>query len=155
MPDPSRLETTVRTYENTLYRAALAVLADPEEARDAVQDAFVALLTKAPAFESPDHEKAWLLRVTVNACKDRLRAQRRHPVLPLLETYPAATPQEHTALESVLALPPKERWAVHLFYYEGYSTREIASITGEREGTVRSRLSRARARLRDLIKESL
>lgn len=107
MPDPSRLEEIVRTHENTLYRTALAVLADPEEARDAVQDAFLALLTKDPAFEGPEHQRAWLLRVTVNACKDRLRAQRRHPTLPLLESYPAAVPEEQSALEAVLALPPK------------------------------------------------
>lgn len=155
MPDPSRLEEIVRTHENTLYRAALAVLADPEEARDAVQDAFLALLTKDPEFESPEHQRAWLLRVTVNACKDRLRAQRRHPTLPLLETYPAAVPEEQSALEAVLALPPRERAVVHLFYYEGYATREIAAITGQREGTVRSRLSRARVHLRDLLKESI
>lgn len=155
MTDPSRLETMVLQYENTLYRAALAVLADPEEARDAVQDAFLALLTKAPDFQSPGHEKAWLLRVTVNGCKDRLRARNRHPLLPLLDTYPAASPEEETAAQAVLSLPPKERAAVHLFYYEGYQTAEIAALTGEREGTVRSRLSRARAKLRALLKEDL
>lgn len=70
---------------------------------------------------------------------------------PLLDTYPAAAPEEQTALEAVLSLPPKERAAVHLYYYEGYQTTEIAAITGEAEGTIRSRLSRARAKLRGLL----
>lgn len=155
MPNTDRLEETVLQYENTLYRAALSALGDPEEARDAVQNAFLALLERVPVFESPEHEKAWLLRVTINACRDRLRALRRHPTLPLLETYPAHEPAEETALEAVLALPPKERLCVHLFYYEGYKTHEIADMLGEREGTVRSRLSRARVRLRSRLEETI
>ena len=151
--DPNRLEEIVTKYENTLYRAALAVLGDVQEAEDAVQDAFLKYLEKAPAFESCEHEKAWLLWVTVNGCKSRLRSPWRARTAPLLESYPAASPQEHEALEAVLALPPRERAAVHLFYYEGYRTAEIAAMTGEPEGTVRSRLSRARVRLRGLLAE--
>lgn len=149
--DAERLEQAVDQYENTLYRTALAILADAQEAEDTVQDVFLKYLEKAPAFESAGHEKAWLIRVTVNGCRSRLRAPWRRRSVPLLETYPAAGAEEQGMLELVLALPPKDRAAVHLFYYEGYKTAEIAAMTGEAEGTVRSRLSRARQKLRKLL----
>ena len=150
MTDHSRLEFLVNTYEDTLYRAALAILGDVCEAEDAVQDAFLRCWEKAPEFDSPEHAKAWLLRVLVNGCRSRLRSPWRRSV-PLEEWVPAPAPEESVALEAVLALPPKERTAVHLFYYEGYSTEEIAALTGAAEGTVRSRLSRARVRLKHLL----
>lgn len=153
MMDPNRLEETVKTYENALYRTALAILGDAQEAQDAVQDAFLRYLEKAPDFDSPEHEKAWLLRVTVNGCKSRLRSPWRRRRSPLLESFPAATAEEQGVMEAVQALPAKDRAAIHLFYYEGYQAAEIAAMTGEAEGTVRSRLSRARAKLRRLLGE--
>ena len=138
MDGPNRLEDLVNTYETTLYRAALAILGDAHEAEDAVQDAFLRCLEKAPDFESPAHARAWLLRVTVNGCKSRLRAPWRRRTAPLLDAYPAAAPEEGTVL--------------HLYYYEGYQTAEIAALTGLREGSVRSRLTRARTRLRQVLK---
>ena len=153
--DPNRLETLIYTHQNTLYRAALAILGDAHEAEDAVQDAFLRCLEKDPCFGSPAHEKAWLLRVTVNGCKSRLRAPWRRRTAPLLDTYPAAGPEEESLLESIMALPAKDRAVLHLYYYEGYQTAEIAEMTGWREGTVRSRLSRARAKLGDLLKGEL
>lgn len=152
MIDSDRLETIVNSYENTLYRAALAILGDRCEAEDAVQDALLKYLEKAPEFESAAHERSWLLRVLVNGCKSRMRSPWRRRTAPLLDTYPAAGPEEREVLDAVQALPAKERAVVHLYYYEGYKTAEIAQLTKEREGTVRSRLSRARARLRKLLK---
>ncbi len=150
--DPNRLEALIHTHENTLYRAALAILGDAHEAEDAVQDAFLRCLEKGPAFESPAHEKAWLLRVTVNGCKSRLRSPWRRHTAPLLDTYPAAGPEEQSLLEAIGALPAKDRAVLHLYYYEGYQTAEIAAMTSWREGTVRSRLTRARAKLGALLK---
>ena len=150
--DPNRLETLIQTHQNTLYRAALAILGDAHEAQDAVQDAFLRCLERGPEFESPAHEKAWLLRVTVNGCKSRLRAPWRRRTAPLLDTCPAAGPEEEGLLETIMALPARDRAVLHLYYYEGYQTAEIAAMTGWREGTVRSRLSRARARLGALLK---
>lgn len=149
--EAGRLEELVLYYENTLYRTALAILADAHEAEDAVQDTFLKLMEKAPALEGPEHEKAWLIRVTVNGCKSRLRSPWRKRSAPLLDTYPAADETERETVEELLALPPKDRAAVHLFYYEGYQTAEIARMTGEPEGTVRSRLSRARGKLKKLL----
>ena len=152
MTESNRLETVIRTYENTLYRAALAILGDPQEAEDVVQDTFLRLWEKAPIFESPAHERAWLLKVAVNGCKSRLRAPWRRRTAPLLDSYPAADPEEQALMEVIQSLPPKDRSVLHLYYYEGYQTAEIAAMTGWREGTVRSRLARARDRLRDLLK---
>ena len=162
----NRLEELVTRYENTLFRTALAILGDVPEAEDAVQDAFVRYLEKRPAFRDAGHERAWLLKVTANGCKSRLRARRRHPWVELLDVYPApdgdsrevlelpaAMPTDHReVLEAVLALPPKQRAAVHLHYYEGYTTDEIAAILGQRPGTVRSHLSRARQALKEQLK---
>lgn len=152
MTDHSRLEFLVNTYEDTLYRAALAILGDVHEAQDAVQDAFLRCWERAPEFEGPAHARAWLLRVLVNGCRSRLRSPWRRRTAPLLESYPAADPEERGTLEAIQALPAKERAVLHLYYYEGYKTAEIAQLTGEREGTVRSRLSRARGKLKDLLK---
>lgn len=150
--ESNRLETLLFQYENTLYRAALAILGDAHEAEDAVQDAFLRCLEKDPDFESPAHEKAWLLRVTVNGCKSRLRSPWRRRTAPLLDTYPAAGPEEQSLMETIGKLPAKDRAVLHLYYYEGYQTAEIAEMTGWREGTVRSRLTRARAKLGALLK---
>ncbi|HIZ94285.1 RNA polymerase sigma factor [Flavonifractor sp. An112] len=150
--DPNRLEALIQIHQNTLYRAALAILGDAHEAEDAVQDAFLRCLEKGPEFESPAHEKAWLLRVTVNGCKSRLRSPWRRRTAPLLDTYPAAGPEEQSLMEAIGALPARDRAVLHLYYYEGYQTAEIAEMTGWREGTVRSRLTRARAKLGDLLK---
>ncbi|MBM6886036.1 RNA polymerase sigma factor [Pseudoflavonifractor phocaeensis] len=152
MTQSNRLEDVIPAYENTLYRAALAILGDPQEAEDVVQEAFLRLWEKDPAFESPAHQRSWLLKVTVNGCKSRLRSPWRRRTAPLLESYPAADPEEQAVLEVIQSLPPKDRAALHLYYYEGYQTAEIAAMTGWREGTVRSRLARARDKLRELLK---
>lgn len=153
MPKSSRpvdWEQLVTTHENRLYRAALAILGSPQEAEDAVQDAFIKYLEKAP--KELEHPGAWLMRVLVNGCKSRLRAPGRRN-LPLLEELSAPGPEEREELEELFSLPPKDRAVIHLFHYEGYSTAEIAAITGEKEGTVRSRLSRARGKLKKLLEE--
>ena len=145
---PVDWEALVTHNETRLYRAALAILGDPQEAEDAVQDAFVRYLEKAPA--DLDNSSAWLMRVLVNGCKSRLRLAWRR-VGPLPEMLPTPGPEERQELEELFALPPEDRVVIHLRYYEGYSTDEIAQILGCRPGTVRSRLSRARDRLRKLI----
>lgn len=148
---PVDWETFVTQQGNRLYRAALALLGDPQEAEDAVQDAFLRYLERAPGdLENPG---AWLTRVLVNGCKSRLRlAWRRAGPLP--ETLPAPDPEERQELEELFSLPPEDRAVIHLHYYEGYSTGEIARMLGLRPGTVRSRLSRAREKLRKLLSKA-
>ncbi len=145
---PADREALITENETRLYRAALAILGDPQEAEDAVQDAFVRYLEKAPA--DLEHPSAWLMRVLVNGCKSRLRLAWRR-VGPLPETLPAPGPEEREELEELFSLPPEDRAVIHLHYYEGWSTDEIARMLGQRPGTVRSRLSRAREKLRKLL----
>ena len=147
---PVDWEKLVTDNQNRLYRAALAILGDSQEAEDAVQDAFVKFLEKAP--DQLEHPGAWLMRVLVNGCKSRLRLRWRQTV-PLPDTLPAPGPEERRELEELFALPPEDRAVIHLFYYEGYATDEIARITGRRPGTVRARLTRARQKLRKLLEE--
>lgn len=152
MEKSNRLEELISKYERTLFRAALAILGDAPEAEDAVQDAFLRYLEKQPDFPDEGRERAWFLKVTANGCKSRLRARTRRPVLRLTEEIPAPEVGGCAVVEAVLGLKEKERAVVHLYYYEGYSTDEIAAILGERPGTVRSRLSRARSALREMLK---
>ena len=152
MTHSNRLEELVNKHENTLFRAALAILGDVHGAEDAVQDAFLRYLEKRPELRDETHEKAWLLKVTANLCKSALRAQKRHPAVELLDVYPAPDNDTRELVEAVLTLPANQRAAVHLFYYEGYSTEEIAAILGQRPGTVRSHLSRGREALRQKLK---
>ena len=133
---PVDWETLVTENENRLYRAALAILGDRQEAQDAVQDAFLRYLEKAP--ERLDDPAAWLMRVLVNRCRDICRRSRRRGTVPLLQELPVPGPEERQELEELYALPPPDRAVIHLRYCEGRSTAEIARILGVREGTVRS-----------------
>ena len=147
---PVDWETLVTQNENRLYRTALTILGDPQEAEDAVQDAFVRFLEYRPEdLESPG---AWLMRVLVNGCKSRLRLAWRR-VGPLPDTLSAPGPEEQEELEELFSLPLEDRVVIHLHYYEGWTTDEIARMLGQRPGTVRSRLSRARERLRKLLEK--
>ena len=154
MDHSDRLEELVDRHEDTLFRAALAILGDVQEAEDAVQDTFLRYLEKRPELRDGDHEKAWLLKVTANRCKSILRTRRRRPTVELLDIYPV--PEEggsRELMEAILTLPANQRSAVHLHYYEGYTSEEIGAILGQRPGTVRSHLSRARDALRRYLLE--
>ena len=148
MENSNRLEELVTKHENTLFRAALAILGDAQEAEDAVQETFLRYLEKRPELRDGDHEKAWLLKVTANRCKSVLRMRKRHPAVELLDVYPAPDRSCRELMEAILSLPANQRAAVHLHYYEGYTSEEIGVILGQRPGTVRSHLSRARDALR-------
>ena len=152
MEHSNQLEELAARHENTLFRAALAILGDVHGAEDAVQETFLRYLEKRPELRDEQHEKAWLLKVTANLCKSALRAQKRHPTVELLDVYPAPDRDGRELVEAVLELPANQRAAIHLHYYEGYSTEEIAAILGQRPGTVRSHLSRGREALRQKLK---
>lgn len=138
----------LQTYGDMLYRTAWLLLGNPHDVQDALQEVLLRYLEKAPAFVSPDHEKAWLLRVTTNCCKDSLRARRRHShadLEPLRECLPA---RESRHLQELYALPAKWKTVLILHYFEGYSVKEIAGILGLTENAVKKRLQRARDALR-------
>jgi len=145
------MEAIIKKHENKLYRTALAIIGCKADAEDIVQDVFIKLFEKQQNFESTAHEAAWLIRVTVNLCKNRLRSHWWKRTVPLLDTYPAQNNEQQDIMQTILTLPSKYRGIIHLFYYEGYSTKEIAEITEQKESTVRQQLTRARRMLKDFL----
>ena len=145
------VEEIVKRNEDKLFRTAIAIMGGKADAEDIVQDVFVKLFEKQPHFESMEHETAWLIRVAVNQCKSRLRSHWWKKNVPLLDIYPAQTSEQQNIMETVLSLPIKYRIVIHLFYYEGYSTKEIAKITEQKESTAREQLTRARRMLKAFL----
>ena len=143
--DRAEAERLVYTYSDLILRLSYTYLKSTHDAEDICQNVLLKLLTDGREFESPAHE----IRTTANACKDELRAFRRRNA-PLDTAYSAAAPEppDSSVLDAVMALPEKYREAVYLFYYEGYSVREIASLLGRSEAAVSAHLSRGRNKLR-------
>ena len=146
----------VEVHGQAVYRLAYARTGSREDAEDITQETFLRLVRAAPVFRDEAHCRAWLLHVAMNCTRSLFRRPWRRRDLPLEEAANAAAPEGERGdvLEAVLALPPRDRAAVHLYYYEGYSTPEISAMTGQSEGTVRSRLSRARQKLKALLADA-
>lgn len=145
-------EQLIYDYGNTVYRLAYAQTRSQHDADDIFQEVFLRVAQNRPVFDSESHEQAWILRVTLNCLKSHWRAAWRRHDVPLDERIPFPAPEERALDKALRQLSPKYRAAVHLFYYEGYSAEEIAHMTGEKPSTIRTRLTRARAQLRDLLK---
>lgn len=148
-------ELVMRQHGSAILRLAYSYLREMGEAEDVLQDTLLRYLQKAPRFASAAHEKAWLLRVAANLSKNRLSYRQRHPQQELDENLPIpeSNGEESLVWECVHVLPVAYREVVHLYYYEEYTTREIAGILDRREATVRSQLFRAREKLRQMLKE--
>ena len=142
-----------RAYAPAIYRLAYARTGSRADAEDIMQEVFVRLLRARPDFADREHARAWLLRVAANCANDWFRAPWRRREGPLTDSLPAPEHEDSGVVEAVLALPAKYRTAVHLYYYEELSVAEIAKITGKSESAVKSRLFRARAMLREALKE--
>lgn len=150
------LKQAMADWGDAVYRLALGQTRSRADAEDVYQDVFLRLLDSGTAFESPEHLKAWLLRVTVNRCRDLARSgwKRRTVALdPEWDAPDAVTHDDEDAdvWDAVGQLPEQQRTAVHLHYVEGYSTEEIASALDCRPATARTWLFRARARIRELL----
>ena len=142
----------VETYSDMLMRIALNRVNSIAEAEDVVQSTFERLIRRQPRFATREHEKAWLIKTAIRICIDEARKAAHRRNVPLNEEITAAYSEESfELLETIRTLPEKDRDAVYLYYYEEYSTAEIAKILGEREGTTRSRLSRARQKLKAIM----
>ncbi|MBE6767436.1 MAG: RNA polymerase sigma factor [Ruminococcaceae bacterium] len=142
------IERVVNTYTDTLQKLAFTYLHSVADTQDVVQEVFIKLLVHAPRFQDREHEKAWLIRVTINLCKDRLRRADRQNV-PIEEALTVEDGGENAALlAEVMSLPEKYRTVIHLHYYEGYTVREIATILRKPVGTVATCLARGRQRLK-------
>lgn len=149
-----QVERLLDRYGQSVLRLSYAYLHNMSDAEEILQDTLVQFLKTSPVFDSPNHEKAWLLRVASNLCKNRLIYDRRRRADPLSETLAQEDrPDLSFVWEAVKALPVHQREVVHLFYHEGFATAEIARIVGRKESTVRSDLRRARLRLKEILKE--
>ncbi len=153
-------EDAIDRYADMVYRLALSQMKNKTDADDLFQEVFIRLVSNVEKLESWEHVKAWLIRVTINCAKkhfdlywnknvdfiedeERVRGEEAYEL-----------PEDEPVREAVAKLPPKYRLAVHLFYYEEFSVAEIAEQTGQKEGTVKSQLHRAREMLREMLEDS-
>lgn len=148
-------EAVVDRYAGLVYRLAFARTRSRDAADEVFQEAFLRYVSKRPVFESTEHEKAWFCRVTINCANSYWRNPFRRKTEPLDAAAELAAPEpEEARLDEYLdRLPPEQRVAVHLYYYEGYSTPEIAALVGKSESAVRMRLMRARRLLREYLED--
>lgn len=145
----------VREYSDMLLRLACTRLPSVSDAEDAVQEVFLRLLTAPVSFRDAGHEKAWLIRATLHRASD-IRRRRDRGNLPLEEAAQQTAPEpEPGLLQVVQSLPEKYGAVIHLYYYEGYSIKEIGTLLGLPAATVGTRLARGRDRLRELLKEEI
>lgn len=157
------MQERIDLYSDMLYKIAYLQLKNSEDAKDVVQETFYQYMKSNKEFESDEHEKAWLVRVTLNACKKVWRsAWFRHT-----EGFPKQEiPSEHrmeqeiiekekrqALLEAVWSLPRKYREVIHFFYFEEMSVKEICEVTGRKASTVTSQLTRGREMLKKKLKE--
>ena len=147
----------VERQGSLVYKLAYARCGNQADAEDIFQQVFLRYLTKKPVFADLEHEKAWFIRVTVNRSKSLWSSAFRRHTQPLEGDLPTDTLAGHEELadlkDALAQLPPDYRVLIHLFYYEGLPTAEIAQLLGKREGTVRMQLTRARRQLQDLLSE--
>ena len=145
MRDESEINRAVEEYADMVRRVCFYHLKNREDTEDVFQNVFLKYMLCDKPFKDREHEKAWLLRVAINACKDYVKSFFRRNAIPLetLREMEAGGMEEHReVLEAVLALPGKYKDVIYLHYYEGYSAFEIGRILGKKENTVYSLLSR-------------
>ncbi|WP_297209047.1 RNA polymerase sigma factor [uncultured Flavonifractor sp.] len=152
---PLSCEEILGRYGPLVYRMAIQGTGNRSDGEDVAQEVFVSLIQSDPTFTDDTHLRAWLIRATANRCKSWGRSPWRKRTVPLDTFRDAASPPSDGSgvLEAVAALPGKYRWPVYLHYIEGYTAGEIGQLLGCPRNTVLSRLSRARAKLKDALKE--
>ena len=142
-------------YMDTIYRVAYSWTKNSDDANDVTQDVLIQLYKTTKEFESDSHVKNWLIKVTVNQCKMLFRSpwNKMEDIGEYADTLGFEEESHLDLFQAVMQLDKKYRVPILLFYYEGYSTAEIASILGILEKTVSTRLFRAKAKLKDYLKE--
>ena len=145
------LEDTINKYSNMVYRLAMSRTGNKETSEDVYQEVFLRLAKKMPNFENEEHEKAWLIRVTINCSKNILNSKFVKNTTELKEDIVFTTKERHDIYYAVQELPLKYRTVVYLHYYENYKINEIGKILGIKENTVKSHLARAREKLKNAM----
>lgn len=162
-PIEAEANRLVETYADTILRVSYTYLRSTQDAEDICQDVLLKALGHTGSFDSAEHERAWIIRVAINAAKDLLRRRDRQgtvalddiaePVAPMGATDRELEARAEGVLELVMALPLEYREAIYLHYYEEYSIKQIAAIVHASESAVATRLSRGRSKLRPSWKE--
>ena len=150
------LEWLINEYQVNMFVTAFNICKNVEDAKDVVQDTFIAYHTSNQQFNDEQHIRAWLFRVTVNKAKDAIKSFWHRNKIPLedyLETLPFESKEDSDLFEVVLNLPKKYRIVIHLFYYEEYNILEISQILHISESNTKTRLSRGRKLLKDVLME--
>lgn len=143
-------EGILRRYGNMLFRLCLVMLGNPADAEDTVQETMIRYCQKAPSFEDPEHEKAWLLKVAANRCRDQLRFRARHPHVDIDSiTELAAESSDSGILEALMELPEAFRLVLVLYYVEEYPIGDIAAMIGKTPSAVKMRLQKGRKLLKE------
>ena len=139
------IEETVNKYSDMIFRICLVILKNSADAQDAVQETFIKYIQKAPAFESEEHKKAWLIKVATNKSRDMLRLRSRQIVSETqdLNLY-IKNYESEPVIEILASLPEKFKTALMLYYVEDYKVSEIAEIIGKSESVIKKRLQKGR-----------
>ena len=144
-------------YSDMVLRRAYTYLKNRADAEDIVQDVFLRIIDKKPSFNDESHEKSWLIRATINMCKNKVNMFWNKNKCSIDDVQEFAVSDKYntdtSVFQAVMALGEKYRVVVYMYYYEGYSTPEIADVIGKNETTIRSLLHRARNKLKDMLKE--
>ena len=144
-------------YSDMVLRIAYTYLKNRADAEDIVQDVFLRIIDKKPSFNDERHEKSWLIRATINMCKNKVNMFWNKNKCSIDDVQEFAVSDKYntdtTVFPAVMAMWEKYRVVVYMYYYEGYSTPEIADVIGKNETTIRSLLHRARNKLKDMLKE--
>ena len=147
------LEEIIKKYGDSVYRLAFMNVKKRELADDIYQDVFLKLIKKKERIDSEEHLKAWLLRTTINCCKDYWKSRWFKSVLYEDKDLDAFDEEKKTGYvtECVQKLPEKYRNVIHLYYYEGYCIKEISEMLGRSENTISSQLARGRKKLEGIL----
>lgn len=150
-----RIKHIIELYGDSLFRLACTYLRNEADAQEVVQDTLIRLLRYDPNFADEGKEKAWLMKTTANLSRNRLRFNKVRAAEELDERFAGEEKEDLSFVwDAVTSLPVRYRETVHLFYHEGLSTKEIATVLGRSEAAVRKDLSRARQKLKELLKEA-
>ena len=154
--DNKNADRLINTYADMILRISYMYLKHTYDAEDICQEIFLKLLSGEYIFNSPAHEKSWIIRTTINACKDHLRTAfwKRNQTMDILAEIPAPNAPESELLDLVMGLPRNYRVSIYLHYYEGYQVKEIAAMYGKSENAISTYLRRGRQKLRQMLDKS-
>ena len=158
--DRKKYTDIVEKYANNIYKVALSYCRNKYDAEDILQNVFIKLLQFDGDFDGEEHLRRWLIRVTINSCKDLCKSFWKKRIVSIDElkqnySYEFSSNEKSDLYEMVMELPQKYRLVTHLYYYEDYSIKEISEILQVKETTVQTQLMRARAKLQTRLKEEV